>query len=117
MDRRRFLLSAMAGMLVAALAAEPQQVEKIPWVGTSVGTASAECAALRLRTFTSAERAHLETQYGPNWWQALGLIPGPSTPADYVNRPFGDSFTTVYSPQQFWDPQRPRPGRQACSVP
>jgi hypothetical protein len=67
--------------------------------------ASAECERLPLRTFTPEERERFQTQYGQNWWQALGLIPGPSTPNDWVERPFGDSFATVFSPQQFWDPR------------
>jgi hypothetical protein len=71
----------------------------------SVGTASAECACLPLRVFTPIERAQFETQYGLNWWRAIGLIPGPSTPGDYVERPSGDSSITIYSPQQFWDPR------------
>jgi hypothetical protein len=58
-----------------------------------------------LRTFTLEERVQLETQYGPAWWRALGLIPGPSTADDYVERPFGDSSVTTYSPRQFWDPR------------
>jgi hypothetical protein len=33
----------------------------------------------------------------------MGLIPGPETPADYVDRAAGDSSTTVFIPQQFWD--------------
>jgi hypothetical protein len=68
-------------------------------------TASAECGSLPLRTFTVEERQQLETQHGVNWWRAMGLIPGPQTAADYVERPFGDSSITVYIPQQFWDPR------------
>jgi hypothetical protein len=71
----------------------------------SIGTASAECASLPLRTFTPAERQQFETQYGVNWWKAMGLIPGPQTPSDWVERPAGDSSIIVFSPQQFWDPR------------
>lgn len=71
----------------------------------SLGTGFAECACLPLRVFTPIERAEFEMQYGPNWWQALGLIPGPSTPDDWVQRSSADSSITVYSPQQFWDPR------------
>jgi hypothetical protein len=71
----------------------------------SVGPASAECACLPLRTFTPEERQQLETQYGVNWWMAMGLIPGPQIPGDWVERPAGDSSITVFSPQQFWDPR------------
>jgi hypothetical protein len=74
-------------------------------LGTSVVTAFAECACLRLRTFTPEERQQFETQQGVNWWKAMGLIPGPQTPADWVERPAGDSSITVFSPQQFWDPR------------
>jgi len=35
----------------------------------------------------------------------MGLIPGPQTPADWVERPAGDSSIAVFSPQQFWDPR------------
>jgi hypothetical protein len=35
----------------------------------------------------------------------MGLIPGPQTAADWVERPAGDSSITVFSPQQFWDPR------------
>jgi hypothetical protein len=65
--------------------------------------ASAECKAPALRTFTEEERRQFEIQHGVNWWRAMGLIPGPETAADYVNRPAGDSIITVYIPQQFWD--------------
>jgi hypothetical protein len=41
----------------------------------SVGTASAECACLPLRTFTPEERQQLETQYGVDWWKAMGSFP------------------------------------------
>ena len=71
----------------------------------SVGTASAECSCLPLRTFTPEERQQFETQYGVNWWRAMGLIPGPQSPADWVERPAGESSITVFSPQQFWDPR------------
>jgi hypothetical protein len=71
----------------------------------SVGTASAECACLPLRTFSHEERQQFETQYGVNWWKAMGLLPGPQTPGDWVDRPAGDSSITVFSPQQFWDPR------------
>jgi hypothetical protein len=74
-------------------------------LGTSVATAFAECACLPLRTFTPEERQQFETQHGVNWWKAMGLIPGPQTAADWVERPAGDSFITVFSPQQFWDPR------------
>jgi hypothetical protein len=73
-------------------------------------TVAAECGCLRLRTFTAGERAQLETQYGLDWWRALGLIPGPATADDYVERPFGDSSRTVYIPQRFWDPRACGPG-------
>jgi hypothetical protein len=68
-------------------------------------TASAECGSLPRRTFTPEERQQFETQHGVNWWRAVGLVPGPQTAGDYVERPFGDSFITVYVPQQFWDPR------------
>lgn len=71
----------------------------------SVNTVATEGGCLQLRTFTPEERAQFETQHGPNWWRIMGLIPGPSTPDDYVERPFGDSSTTIYSPRQFWDPR------------
>jgi hypothetical protein len=71
----------------------------------SVGTASAECASLPLRTLSPQERQQFETQYGVNWWKDIGLIPGPQTQADWVERPAGDSSITVFSPQQFWDPR------------
>ncbi|MGH2437157.1 MAG: hypothetical protein ACRDFA_09195 [bacterium] len=64
-----------------------------------------ECTCLPLWTFTPKERQRFETQYGQNWWQALGLIPGPQTAGDYVERPFGDSSMIIYSPQHFWDPR------------
>lgn len=79
-------------------------VTLIVWLLGSAGVA-AECSCLALRTFTPEERVQLETQYGPAWWRALGLIPGPSTADDYVERPFGDSSVTIYSPRQFWDPR------------
>jgi hypothetical protein len=69
----------------------------------SVGTASAECASLPLRTFTPEQRRQFETQHGVNWWKAMGLIPGPQTSGDWVERPTGDSSIIVFSPQQFWD--------------
>jgi hypothetical protein len=69
----------------------------------SVGTASAECACVRLRIFSPEERQQFETQYGVNWWKTMGLIPGPETGGDWVERPAGDSSITVFSPQQFWD--------------
>jgi hypothetical protein len=84
---------ARSAMLVASL------------LFTSVATASAERACLPLRTFTPEERQQFETQYGVNWWKAMGLIPGPQTPADWVERPAGDSSIAVFSPQQFWDPR------------
>ena len=65
----------------------------------------AACGSLPLRTFTAEERQQFETQHGVNWWRAMGLIPGPQTAADYVERPFGDSSITAYIPQQFWDPR------------
>ena len=46
-----------------------------------------------------------QSQYGVNWWRAIGLIPGPQSPADWVERPAGESSITVFSPQQFWDPR------------
>jgi hypothetical protein len=100
---------AMARALVAALL-----------LGITPLPASAACAALQLRTFTPEERHRFETQYGVNWWKALGLIPGPESADDYVQRPFGDSTITVFMPQQFWDPRgcatgtdRPAPPRPA----
>jgi hypothetical protein len=82
---------------------------------------AAECQGPALRTFTEAERWQFETQYGVNWWKAMGLIPGPQTADDYVNRPAGDSIITVYIPQQFWDfrgcatgAQRPAPAGSAA---
>jgi hypothetical protein len=75
----------------------------------SVGTASAERACLRLRTFSAEERQQFETQYGVGWWKTMGLIPGPQTAGDWVERPAGDSSITVFSPQQFWDPR-------ACAI-
>ena len=83
------LFVAMLLMVTAQVAAPP--------------ATSAACKAPALRTFTEAERQQFETQYGVNWWKAMGLIPGPETAADYVNRPAGDSIITVYMPQQFWD--------------
>jgi hypothetical protein len=70
-----------------------------------VGTAFAECASLLLRTFTPEQRQQFETQYGVNWWKMMGLIPGPQTPGDWVERPGGDNSVIVFSPQQFWDPR------------
>jgi hypothetical protein len=35
----------------------------------SVGTASAECTCVSLRTFTSEERGRFEAQYGIEWWK------------------------------------------------
>lgn len=70
-----------------------------------IGTAPAECARPRLRTFSPEERQQLETQYGVNWWAAIGVIPGPQTPGDWVERPAGDSSITLFSPQQFWEPR------------
>jgi hypothetical protein len=72
---------------------------------------AAACASLPLRTFTPEQRQQFETQYGLSWWKALGLIPGPETAADYVDRPAGDSLVTVYMPQQFWDPRGCATGR------
>jgi hypothetical protein len=72
---------------------------------TSVGTAFAERACLRLRSFSPEDRRQLETQYGVSWWTTMGLIPGPQTASDWVDRPAGDSSITVFSPQQFWDPR------------
>jgi hypothetical protein len=71
----------------------------------SVGTTSAECASLPLRTYTPQERQQFETQYGAHWWKAMRLIPGPQTQADWVERPAGDSSVIAFSPQQFWDPR------------
>jgi hypothetical protein len=70
---------------------------------TAPPATSAQCQGPTLRTFTEEERRQFETQYGPTWWRAMGLIPGPETADDYVNRPFGDSIITVYMPQTFWD--------------
>jgi hypothetical protein len=69
----------------------------------SVGTASAECACVLLRTFTSEERGRFEEQYGIEWWKVIGLIPGPAQPGDWAERYGGDSSRMVYMPQQFWD--------------
>jgi hypothetical protein len=69
----------------------------------SVATASAEC--MPLRTFTPEERQQFETQYGVNWWKAMGLIPGPQSAGDWVERSAGDSSMTLFSPRQFWDPR------------
>jgi hypothetical protein len=74
-------------------------------VTTAPGPASSGCSGPKLRTFTPEERQRLETQYGPTWWKALGLIPGPETADDYVQQPSGDSVITVYAPQRFWDPR------------
>jgi len=71
----------------------------------SVVAVSAESACPRLHTFSPAERQQFETQYGVNWWRAMGLIPGPETAADYADRPAGDSSITVFIPRQFWDLQ------------
>jgi hypothetical protein len=49
----------------------------------SVGTASAECTCVSLRTFTSEERGRFEEQYGIEWWKVIGLIPGPAQPGDW----------------------------------
>ena len=83
-------------LLVATLLMVTAQVATPP-------ATSAECKTPALRTFTEAERQQFETQYGLGWWRAMGLIPGPETAADYVNRPAGDSIITVYMPHQFWD--------------
>jgi hypothetical protein len=69
----------------------------------SVVAVSAVSACPRLRTFSPEERQQFETQYGVNWWRSMGLIPGPETPADYADRPAGDSSITVFIPRQFWD--------------
>ena len=69
----------------------------------SVSTVSGERGCITLRTFTAEERQRFETQYGVNWWKAMGLIPGPEPPGDWVQRPAGDNIITVFSPQQFWD--------------
>lgn len=74
-------------------------------LAASAGTVSAECACLPLRTFTVEERQQLELQHGADWWKVLGLIPGPQTAGDWVERHAGDSLITVFSPQQFWDPR------------
>jgi hypothetical protein len=71
----------------------------------SAAQASAECASLPLRPFSPEERQQFETQYGVNWWNTMGLIPGPLSPGDWVERPAGDSSITVFSPQQYWDPR------------
>ena len=65
---------------------------------------SAQSGCLQLRTFTPEERKHFETRYGIEWWKVMGLIPGPTQPGDWVERPWGDSSTTIYMPQVFWDP-------------
>jgi hypothetical protein len=44
----------------------------------SVGTASAECTCVSLRTFTSEERGRFEEQYGIEWWKVIDLIPAVS---------------------------------------
>jgi hypothetical protein len=69
----------------------------------SIGTASAECACVSLRTFTPEERRRFETQLGTEWWKVMGLIPGPAQRGDWVERAGGDSSSMVYMPQQFWD--------------
>jgi len=70
-----------------------------------IATASAERGCVSLRIFTPAEREHLETLYGTDWWRFLGLIPGPADPRDWIERPWGDSSRVIYMPQQFWDPR------------
>ena len=69
----------------------------------SVGTVSAECGCVSLRTFTPEEWQRFETQKGTDWWRVTGLIPGPAQPGDWVERPGGESSSMVYMPQQFWD--------------
>ena len=64
----------------------------------SVGTASAECTCVSLRTFTSEERGRFEEQYGIEWWKVIGLIPGPPQPGDWAERHWGDSSRMVYMP-------------------
>jgi hypothetical protein len=96
---------AIARALVAALL-----------MGSAPLPVSAECPSLPLRTFTPEERQRFETQYGVNWWKAMGLIPGPETAADYVERPFGDSTITVFIPQRFWDPRACATGTDPRSV-
>ena len=101
-------------LLVAALLMVTAQV-------ATPSAASAECKGPTLRTFTEAERQQFETQYGVGWWRAMGLVPGPETAADYVNRPAGDSIITVYMPQQFWDfracADRPAPVNPSPTAP
>jgi hypothetical protein len=101
-------------LLVATLLMVTAQVAASP-------ATSAECKAPALRTFTEAERQQFETQYGLTWWRAMGLIPGPETAADYVNRPAGDSIITVYMPQRFWDfracASRPEPPTPVTAPP
>ncbi len=63
----------------------------------SLGPASADGACLPLRTFTPEERQQFETQYGVNWWMAMGLIPGPQSAGDWVERPAGDSLPSPCS--------------------
>ena len=81
----------------------PRTVLVVMLLLASLGTASAEAACPRLRTFSPEERQQFETQYGVNWWKTLGLTPGPQTAADWVERPAGDSSITVFIPQQFWE--------------
>src|SRR5262245_39222072 len=100
----RVLVVALVGFIALLVAVAP-----LPAV--------AACASPALRTFTPEQRQQLETQYGVNWWKAMGLIPGPETAADYVERPFGDSRVTVYMPQRFWDPRACVPGPDRSARP
>jgi Short C-terminal domain len=68
-----------------------------------VSPAAADNSCVSLRTFTLEERGKFEERYGVEWWKALGLIPGPAQPGDWVERPSGDSSRMLYMPQQFWD--------------
>ena len=68
-----------------------------------VSPAPADNSCVALRTFTPEERGKFEERYGVEWWKALGLIPGPAQPGDWVERPSGDSSRMHYVPQQFWD--------------
>jgi hypothetical protein len=76
----------------------------------SVATASAECTCVSLRTFTPEERGRFEEQYGIEWWKAIGLIPGPAQPGDWVEWRAADSSRMIYMPQQFWDLRSCVPG-------
>ena len=68
-----------------------------------VNPAPADNRCVSLRTFTPEERGKFEERYGIEWWKALGLIPGPGQPGDWVERPSGDSSRLLYMPREFWD--------------